>query len=148
MAAAHYTGTLSAYTSNPLQGGIPLSYGDADVTFQSDVGTLALPYNVSVNPALQTLRIDQTIQQSITTYVGAALTLDAQINISASGQGQGNFKASGGGSGSVNSVFDIQAQTAGVILTRGSTAVPEPSAFVTVLLGAGMLGMAARRRRN
>ena len=97
---------------------------------------------------MQTLRIDQTIQQSITTYVGAALTLDSQIDISARGQGQGNFKASGSGGGSVDSIFDVQAQTAGVTLLRGSSAVPEPSAPVTVLLGAGMAGILSRRRRH
>lgn len=125
-----------------------MSYGEADVTFQSDVGALALPYNASVIPTMQTLRIDQTIQQSITTYVGAALTLDSQIDISARGQGQGNFKASGSGGGSVDSIFDVQAQTAGVTLLRGSSAVPEPSAPVTVLLGAGMAGILSRRRRH
>ncbi len=157
-ANAHYTGLLSAYISSPLSaGGFGVWEGKASVTFQSRISGTALSYdqilNLTTPQGLYTRQmtpIDQTIQQSITTYVGATLTLDSQTDVSASGHGGGNFKDSGGGYVSVDSVFDVQAQTAGVFLSRASAAVPEPSAPVIVLIGAAVVGagFGLRRRRQ
>ena len=133
-------------------------FGNDDVTFHTDFGAASLPYSASLNPnnagmprnGVATAPIEQTLKQAVTTYVGATLTLESEINISVSEDGGGPSHFFFQSEGSVDSVFDVQSQTAGVILVRASSlaAVPEPSAFVTVLLGAGMFGWVLRPRRR
>ena len=155
VANAHYTGMLSVFVGNPLPNGISSGLGSASVTFQSDIGAVPLSYNTSFSlgaspfgVGTQTLPIDQTVQQSITTYVGATLTLDSKITLLANGVGNG-FKASGYGSGTVDSIFGVQSQTAGVSLTyaSGFAAVPEPSAL-SLLVGMATVGVAVLRKRR
>ena len=154
-ATAHYTGSISITFNNPLVT-FPIHQEKSSVEFQSDFGSALFTYSALLSVSSfgtdtpdKTVPIDYTMQQSINTYVGATLVLDSQVVVSASASSS-TPKAFAVGVGSADSVFDIQSQTAGVTLVRASgfVAVPEPSAFVTVLLGAGMFGMVSRLRRR
>ena len=157
LATAVYSGTLSGF-SEVFAGAFTNPFGPdakATVTFKTNIGNLPLPYTAAVDVSSpgytmnsSSLPINQTMQQTVATYVGATLTLDSEIDLSAISQGNG-FKTFSQSSGSVDSVFDVQSQTTGITLIRASaSATPAPSAFVTVLLGSGMLGIVSRRRRR
>lgn len=75
--------------------------------------------------------------------------MSSEVDLSASGFALGDKNYINGNS-YIDSVFDVQSQTAAVTLVRASgfVSVPEPSAFATLLLGAGMFGMGLRLRRR
>ena len=153
LATAHYTGTLNVYYYDSLNAGF-MSYGNAAATFASYVGSVALPYSTSVgftngvgNGGKPSDTIDKTMQQSITTYVGATLPISAEMDVSGNGTSNA-FKVTVIGSGTADATFNVQSQTAGVTLVYASaSATPAPGALMVALLGA-VPGIALLRRRR
>ena len=135
----HYTGTLRFERGGSLAGS---GIGSAQLTIASDtsIGDSHLAYNDSMavdshtyNDIYVTRPIDKSLQQTILTYVGAILPLNAKIDIYGTGDSAASSHGYSVAGADMDSFFGITSQTSGVTLLRASAAVPEPGTLALLL---------------